>query len=265
MLLHRYGICCPGFESRSLSKTKFSIAILTGRQQRYILPLISPPTPPQLQSDKDSIDASFNRAFALIDQLTSDTAALQAAEVQRTEKLDSTINDIETVVAELKAANTRRENEARVLAEQVNGMKEMVPKCLEEWKKGGDGRLEEIAGEVSSLKRLVENRVGLAGPGAGRSGTPVQISNGGSGGTPATLSSTGQVNGSDDAVPSAANGASENNVSSEAGPPSTSSSSSSTGGLSGRRSGQKAAIPAWQKAAASNSSSKGGGDEMNGS
>lgn len=122
--------------------------------------MISPPTPPQLESDKASIDDSFSRAFALLDQLAADTAALKSSEAERTEKLDSTLQDVESVISDLKVANTRREAESRILADQVRGLKDLVPKALEGWKASGDGKLEDLGAELRSLKKLVANRVG---------------------------------------------------------------------------------------------------------
>ena len=133
--------------------------ILTARQ-RYVLPLISPPTQPQLEADKASIDESFNRAFALIEQLTTDTAAIKESESERTEKLDTALKDVGNVIGDLKAANTRREAESRIIADQVTGLKDMIPKALEGWKASGDAKLEELGQEVQSLKKLLENRVG---------------------------------------------------------------------------------------------------------
>ena len=128
--------------------------------QRYVFPLISPPTPPQLEADKASIDESFNRAFALIEQLTADTAAIKQSESERTEKLDTTLKDVGGVIEDLKAANTRREAESRIIASQVTELKDMVPKALEGWKASGDAKLEELGQEVQSLKKLLENRIG---------------------------------------------------------------------------------------------------------
>ena len=144
--------------------------------QRYVLPLISPPTPPQLEADKASIDASFARAFALIDQLTTDTAALAEKETQRTERLDTALKDVDAVVGDLKAANTRREAESRIIMDQINGLKDQIPKALEGWKAGGDARLEELGQEMQSLKRLLENRVGRSGGAAAPNGTTTRTS-----------------------------------------------------------------------------------------
>lgn len=122
--------------------------------------MISPPTPPQLESDKASIDESFSRAFALIDQLAADTAALKESEAERTERLDSTLETVVSVISDLKVASMRREPESRILADQVRGLKDLVPKALEGWKATGDGKLEDLGAELRSLKKLVGNRVG---------------------------------------------------------------------------------------------------------
>ena len=64
------------------------------------------------------------------------------------------------MIEDLKAANTRREAESRIIANQVTDLKDMVPKALEGWKASGDVKLEELGQEVQSLKKLLENRVG---------------------------------------------------------------------------------------------------------
>ena len=67
------------------------------------------------------------------------------------------------MIEDLKAANTRREAESRIIANQVTDLKVMVPKALEGWKASGDAKLEELGLEMQSLKKLLENRVGRAG------------------------------------------------------------------------------------------------------
>lgn len=127
---------------------------------RYVLPLIRPPTPPQLETDKASIDESFTRAFELIEQLASNTAALKASEQERTEKLDKALEDVNAVVQEIKNANNRRESENRILVDQLQGLRDLVPQALEGWRAQGDNRLDDLGGELRSLKKLVANRVG---------------------------------------------------------------------------------------------------------
>ena len=92
--------------------------------------------------------------------------------MERTEKLDTTLKNVNSVIEDLKAANTRREAESRIIAGQVTGLKDMIPKALEGWKASGDAKLEELGQEVQSLKKLLENRVGRP------SGAPTPTSRG---------------------------------------------------------------------------------------
>ncbi|KAL9096682.1 MAG: hypothetical protein Q9165_001170 [Trypethelium subeluteriae] len=155
--------------------------------KRYITPLIAPPTPPQLESDKASLDASFARAFTLIEQLSTDTAALKASEEARTQRLDTALGELESVIGEFKEGSRRREEEGRRLGDEVRGLKDLVPRALEAQGKEKDERLRELGAELKSLKTLVGNRVGGAGPASGPGA-------GASGPTPGTRPGTG-VNG----------------------------------------------------------------------
>jgi peroxin-14 len=135
--------------------------------KRYIIPLVAPPTPPQLESDKAQIDASFERAFALLDQLSTDTTALKSAEEQRTSRLDAALLDLEETVKILKEADRRRDDDARRTADEVRGLRDLIPKALEANKENQEQRLRELGTELKSLKTLVGNRV--AGPRPGES------------------------------------------------------------------------------------------------
>lgn len=204
------------------------------------MPLISPPTPPQLEQDKAHIDESFNKAFALIDQLTTDTAEIKASEVERTEKLDTMVQEVNNVVSDLKAANARREAESRIIAEQVAGLKDQLPKSLKQWKKNGDDRLEDLATELQGLKKLLENRVGKTVPSTGINGSRTAPTDSGPGSAMTSDVSpsvdTGSVAGK--AAPAPAPGVTIPKR--EGSPPK-------------RAGGGRATIPAWQMAAASKS------------
>ncbi|RVX73768.1 hypothetical protein B0A52_02658 [Exophiala mesophila] len=128
--------------------------------QRYIKPLIAPPTPPQLEQDKAAIDEQFNRAFALLDTLSSDTASLKEAEEARTARLDSAIGDIESIVADLKAANMRREDDARRMESEIKSMKDSLPRSIDSVKDASERQLKELSTELASLKMLMGNRMG---------------------------------------------------------------------------------------------------------
>ncbi|KAM6532970.1 peroxisomal membrane protein pex14 [Fusarium falciforme] len=171
--------------------------------KRYIYPLVAPPTPEKLEQDKKSIEEQFDRAFTLVEQLAKDTESLKTAEKERTEKLDAAIADLETVMTDLKAANRRREDDANRIRDEVQSLKDAIPKALENQKGLTDGRLREINTELTSLKTLVSQRMSssastptsssfLRGAGGSVSGGASGV---GSTSTPAASSSAPKTNG----------------------------------------------------------------------
>ena len=128
--------------------------------KRYIYPIIAPPTPPQLEQDKASIDASFDKAFALLDQLASDTQELKDSEAERKKRMDHALAEVESVIGKMKEANETRELEAKRMARELEDVKEQIPLAIQKEKETMDGRLRDLAGEMKSLKTLVGNRMG---------------------------------------------------------------------------------------------------------
>ncbi|CAD6571968.1 MAG: peroxisomal membrane protein pex14 [Alectoria sarmentosa] len=222
--------------------------------KRYVFPLISPPTPPQLEADKASIDESFNRAFALIDQLATDTAAIKESETERTEKLDATLKDVGSVIEDLKATNTRREAESRIIADQVTGLKDMIPKALEGWKASGDAKLEELGQEVQSLKKLLENRVGRP------SGAPIPAGRGYQNSNEKSKDSLPASNSTNSGTttPNA-----ESASGSSAPAPGVTVPKRESTPLRGFERSDRRAIPAWQMAAATTEKTDVGGSNLN--
>lgn len=135
---------------------------------RYITPLIAPPTPPQLAQDKAALDARFDQAFALLDQLAQDTQELKDAERARTERVDSVLAAVEAVVGNLKAGEERREAESRGLVRGLEEIREMIPKAVEREREARESGVREVAKEMRGLKTLVQSRLqGPSGQGSG--------------------------------------------------------------------------------------------------
>lgn len=240
---------------------------------RYIKPLIAPPTQPQLEQDKAAIDEQFSRAFALLDTLSNDTEALKQAEEARTLRLDTALAEVEGVVAELKSASRRREDESRRISDEVRGLKEGIPKAIESVREGSEKRLKDLGKELGSLKLLMGNRFGT---------NPVPTSASGHGLATRPLADAMTRSSSTAPVPEAgsgfdaklresaeksraatAPGGSANPAISPWSSYSNSASPAPTPGANGTSSPfvtvGKAAIPAWQMAAAKNQKAGGGG------
>ncbi|KAK5662048.1 hypothetical protein OQA88_10162 [Cercophora sp. LCS_1] len=217
--------------------------------KRYVYPLISPPTPERLEQDKKSIDEQFERTFALVEQLAKDTEALKEAERERTERLDTALGELETVLNDLKSANRRRDDEAQRIRDDVQGLKDSIPRALGNQKDITETRMREVNAELKSLKTLITQRMNPTAtstsvsnylrPGSGNV-TPAP--------SPAAIGSENvEVNGTG---PKPASVADEQPPRREFTPaaPSPSLGRSSPFGSGMAAGGSKASIPAWQLA-----------------
>lgn len=217
--------------------------------QRYVYPNVAPPTPEKLEQDKKSIEDQFDRAFTLVEQLAKDTESLKNAEKERTEKLDTAIADLETVMTDLKASNRRREDDANRIRDEVQSLKDAIPKALENQKSLTDNRLREINSELTSLKTLVSQRSATASSSTmnymrnagGSVGTPAAAAP-----TPGASTSAAPINGEKAAVQSATTTpAAEVPKPTFPSAPQLNRSSSPLANMTGKKS-----IPAWQMAMA---------------
>lgn len=200
-----------------------------------------------MEQDKKDVDEEFSRAFTLIDQLSTDTAALKSAEEARTERLDSTLKDVENLVSDLKTASRRRDDETRRISDEVKTLKDAIPKALQGAREGNENRLKELGTELKSLKVLLGNRVGggatPGSPAAGRATTPTNPS------LPAASRPAEE--------PAASAPAPAANVATAPGPTNGAESQPAAAGTPAPASpsplsqlGKSASIPAWQMAAA---------------
>lgn len=202
--------------------------------QRYVMPLVAPPTPEKLEQDKKSIEEQFDRAFALVEQLSKDTDDLKKAEEKRTERLDGALSELEAVMSDLKSANRRREDDAQRVRDEVQQLKDSIPKAMNNQKDLTDSRLREINGELGSLKTLVQQRMNASHGPNGIPSNPLRTAGDSTSSTTPTVPQPASVANADDAsAPSSASEAPK--AGSSRMPPRP----KSTG---------KASIPAWQMA-----------------
>ncbi|CCF32465.1 hypothetical protein CH063_04850 [Colletotrichum higginsianum] len=209
--------------------------------KRYVYPLVAPPTPERLEQDKKSIEEQFDKAFGLVEQLAKDTEELKAAEKERTEKLDTALTDLESIMQELRSANTRREIETQRVKDDVQILKDSIPKAMNTQKDLTDSRLKEVNSELTSLKTLITQRMNAASSSATTNG----LRTGGN----ATPTSSGPNR---SAAPGGDNqsASTESTTNSET-PKTTSTPSFNRPSPFSGATGTKASIPAWQMAMAS--------------
>lgn len=214
------------------------------------MPLVAPPTPEKLEQDKKSIEEQFDKAFALVEQLSKDTEALKDAEKQRTERLDITLADLETVMTELKAANRRREDDAQRIRDEVQGLKDAIPRAMNNQKELTDNRLTEINTELTSLKTLVAQRMSANSNASASSGyfRGNNGSNGANGASATSGTASPPAAAAQSATATATSPSTENSTETSTTPKPEAPKSASQRFSRSSGSGGKASIPAWQMA-----------------
>jgi septal ring factor EnvC (AmiA/AmiB activator) len=96
--------------------------------QKYLLPHLQPPTATAYEEDRDALNAQFDAAEALLKEIQNETAAVRVAVEDQKAKIDRTTQDVEAVVSEMHQAESRTRDEVREIREEVNNVREMLPK-----------------------------------------------------------------------------------------------------------------------------------------
>lgn len=152
-------------------------------------------------------------------------------------------------MTELKAANRRREDDAQRIRDEVQGLKDAIPRAMNNQKEQTDNRLVEINTELTSLKTLVSQRMN-ANSNASASSGYFRGTNGSSGvnGASATSGTTS---------PPAAAASPSTETAAETKSEAPKSASQNRFNRSSGSAG-KASIPAWQMAMAGSAGSSSG-------
>lgn len=127
--------------------------------KRYVLPLISPPTPTQLESDKETISAQFDQVQEMLSILQKDTAETKDRSLEQGKKVEAALADVNEAVGDMKDKTARREADIRRIGLEVDQLREMIPKAIEAVKAAQGDALNDLQGELRSLKTLLQNRI----------------------------------------------------------------------------------------------------------
>jgi len=96
--------------------------------QRYIVPLIKPPTQSELEADKALIAAKFDEAQEILDSLKAQTAELKQEQEKQSQKVDEALRSVDDTVKELRESATRRETDLRTFKSDIDNIRELIPK-----------------------------------------------------------------------------------------------------------------------------------------
>ena len=92
------------------------------------MPLIKPPTTPELESDKALVTAKFDEAQQILEALAAETAELKESQEKQRQKVEETLQSVEKAVNELQESGNRREADIRGFKADIDNIRELIPK-----------------------------------------------------------------------------------------------------------------------------------------
>ncbi|KAG7099285.1 hypothetical protein E1B28_001144 [Marasmius oreades] len=126
--------------------------------KKFLLPHLQPPTATVYEEDRDALTAQFDAAEALLKEIQAETTAIRSAVDEQKERVDKTVRDVEAVVTEMRQAESTTRNEMREIRDEIDTIREMLPKMMEKNKESHGQSMAELQQELKSLKALLMSR-----------------------------------------------------------------------------------------------------------
>ncbi|KAH8998971.1 peroxisomal membrane anchor protein conserved region-domain-containing protein [Lactarius hatsudake] len=126
--------------------------------RKYLFPHLQPPTSTAYEEDRDALTAQFDAAEALLKEIRAETSAVKTAVENQQEKVDKATADVEAAVQQMREGESRARDEMREIREEVNNIREMLPKMIEKNKEAQTQSLGELQQDLKSLKTLLLSR-----------------------------------------------------------------------------------------------------------
>lgn len=126
--------------------------------KKYLQPYLIPPAATAYEQDRDGLTAQFDAAEALLKEIQSETEAVKSAVYEQNERVDKVTKDVESVVVEMREGESKTRDEMREIRDEVENIREMLPKMIEKNKETQKESLSELQQELKSLKALLLSR-----------------------------------------------------------------------------------------------------------
>ncbi|KAJ9126938.1 hypothetical protein QFC24_001169 [Naganishia onofrii] len=158
--------------------------------KKFLLPHLRPPTTTAFEQTSTDLTAQFDEATQILADLQKQTGELQESVEGERVKVDKVVGEVEEAVDAVRKGEQKWREEMRDLRDEIEEVKDLVPKMIEKHAQAQASSLQELQAELKSLRTLlVARNKPLASPSAiassaGRSASPFS--------TPAASSQTQQ-------------------------------------------------------------------------
>lgn len=126
--------------------------------KKYLQPHLIPPAATAYEQDRDGLTAQFDAAEALLKEIQAETEAVKSAVHEQNERVNKVTKDVESVVVEMREGESKTRDEMREIRDEVENIREMLPKMIEKNKETQKESLSELQQELKSLKALLLSR-----------------------------------------------------------------------------------------------------------
>jgi len=132
--------------------------LVTALARKYLFPALQPPTTTQLTEAQEALTAKYDEAAALLSQLKLETETISKDLENQTEKVDTSIEEVKMAIREFKIRDEAREEEFKSIREEVDAVRDMLPRMMDKNKEAQTASLNDLQQELRSLKSLLLSR-----------------------------------------------------------------------------------------------------------
>ncbi|CAO3703792.1 unnamed protein product [Rhizopus stolonifer] len=126
--------------------------------KRLFGPWFKVPTQKELEEDKEKLNAQFQTVEDSLKEIKEQTNTALTTVSSQSKKVDESLTSLETVLKDIEEADTKRDKEFTSVKNDIDALKDLVPKALERNKEAQNAVLTELQNEMKSLKSLLINR-----------------------------------------------------------------------------------------------------------
>ncbi|CAO3611123.1 unnamed protein product [Cunninghamella blakesleeana] len=126
--------------------------------KRVFGPWFKVPTKKELEEDKEKLDEQFQAVEDSLKEIKSQTNEALNSVSEQSKRVEQSLGSLETVLNDLKDSDQQREEEFKGIKNEVDSLKELVPKMLDRNKDAQNAVLNDLQNEIKSLKSLLLSR-----------------------------------------------------------------------------------------------------------
>ncbi|KAI8050476.1 peroxisomal membrane anchor protein conserved region-domain-containing protein [Syncephalis plumigaleata] len=127
--------------------------------KRYVGPMFSWPKQNELEEDKRRFEEAFDKAKETLDEMAKKTQDTHDQMEKRAASIEQVINETNETLGKLGQREEQREKEMTRIREELDRVRNAIPKILEQSKESHSTVLSDLQSEIKSLKGLLANRV----------------------------------------------------------------------------------------------------------